>query len=127
MIHTLFRWLILLYRRFVRQHLKRVCIYQISCSEFALRALDERRSIIDTVARIKYRVGGCTICSVEVARSGAWHLVNGHGEKVLPDDASPAAVEQYGGLPDTCFPDPPTAKLVLADEAPRGSNIGPVP
>ena len=77
-MHAFAKWLILLYRRFIRRRLNRVCMYKVSCSEYALQALAEKQPFLSTVFRIKHRVFGCSIRSVEVSRDGAWHLVNAH-------------------------------------------------
>ena len=112
-MYYLLKKVIFFYRRFLRKKINRTCIYKISCSEYALRTLEERRGLFHSISLIYNRIRGCKVVSVEISRRNDWHVINGNNQKILPPELSTDAHEEYGNLSQARFNESNEARLIL--------------
>jgi putative component of membrane protein insertase Oxa1/YidC/SpoIIIJ protein YidD len=90
--------LIWLYRRFGRRLVKRRCIYEQSCSTFALIALRSNGDLIADLKKIYKRVSGCGISIIYQRDHRQCVILNLHGSAISNEELRSEIVERYNLL-----------------------------
>lgn len=82
------------YQRYLRRLIKRRCIYEHSCSNYAIARLqDPTLTTWSALTAIRARIKGCGITSVTLfAETAQCQVVNNNGQRVPLDRLAPCVI-----------------------------------